>query len=293
MLLELMPTAQSGGAGCRDGRDEKNMNSTIHVKDKVALVTGAAKGIGAACASVLAQHGATVIIADIDEAEAKTVVEEIGRGGGTAEFMRLDVTDESQWRSVIGVIEDRHAGLDILVNNAGIAVVHTLLETSLAEWRRVHAVNLDSVFLGTKLAVDSMRPGGRSGRGGSIINLSSVGGIIGAEELTSYCSTKGAVRLFSKAVAVECGRSGYGIRVNSVHPGNTDTPMFRQELQDMQDKGMVDSVDEAMQFYMDMQVLPEIGQPQDIAAMVLFLASDAAKFATGAEFVVDGGLTAQ
>jgi len=269
------------------------MDSAIHVKDKVALVSGAAKGIGAACASLLAEHGATVVVADIDEQEAKTVVAGIVAAGGTAEFLRLDVTDETQWRNVIGVIEDRHAGLDILVNNAGIAIVHTLLETSLAEWRRVHAVNLDGVFLGTKLAVNTMRPGGKSGRGGSIVNISSVGGIIGAEELTSYCSTKGAVRLFSKAVAVECGRSNYGIRVNSVHPGNTDTPMFRQELQDMQDKGMVGSVDEAMQFYMDMQVLPEIGQPKDIAAMVLFLASDAARFVTGAEFVVDGGLTAQ
>jgi NAD(P)-dependent dehydrogenase (short-subunit alcohol dehydrogenase family) len=138
-----------------------------------------------------------------------------------------------------------------------------------------------------------MRPGGKSGRGGSIINLSSVGGLIGAEGLSSYCSTKGAVRLFSKSVAVECGRAGYGIRVNSVHPGNTNTPMFQQELEDMRDKGMVDSIEEAMQFYMDMQVLPEIGQPEDIASMVLFLASDAARFVTGAEFVVDGGLTAQ
>ncbi len=157
----------------------------------------------------------------------------------------------------------------------------------------MHAVNLDSVFLGTRTAVDVMRPGGRSGRGGSIINLSSVGGLIGAEGLTSYCSAKGGVRLFSKSVAVECGRAGYGIRVNSIHPGNTDTPMFRQELEDMRRKGMVASTEEAMQFYMDMQVLPEIGQPQDIAAMALFLASDAARFITGAEFVVDGGLTAQ
>ncbi len=188
---------------------------------------------------------------------------------------------------------DRHGGLDVLVNNAGIALVQALVDTSLEQWHRVHAVNLDGVFLGTREAVAAMRPGGRAGRGGSIINISSVGGLIGSERLTAYCSTKGGVRLFSKSVAIECGRAGYGIRVNSVHPGNTDTPMFRRELQDMLDKGMAASLDEARRFFMDMQVLPMIGEPGDVAAMVLFLASDAARFVTGAEFVVDGGLTAQ
>lgn len=269
------------------------MEPLIHVRGKVALVTGAAKGIGAACAATLARHGASVVVADIDEPAGRAVVEAIVSEGGSAAFMRLDVTDERQWQQTVNAIVDRYGGLDVLVNNAGIAIVHTLLETSLAEWRRVHAVNLDSVFMGTRCAVEVMRPGGRSGRGGSIINLSSVGGLIGAEGLTSYCSAKGGVRLFTKAVAVECGRAGYCIRVNSVHPGNTDTPMFRQELEDMRSKGAVASTEEALKFYMDMQVLPEIGQPQDIAAMILFLASDAARFITGAEFVVDGGLTAQ
>jgi NAD(P)-dependent dehydrogenase (short-subunit alcohol dehydrogenase family) len=265
----------------------------IHVRGKVALVTGAAKGIGAACATTLAGHGASVIVTDIDEHEGRAVAAAIVKEGGNATFMALDVTSEAQWRQTVDKVVDRYGGLDVLINNAGIAVVHSLLETSLDEWRRVHAVNLDSVFLGTRTAVEVMRPGGRSGRGGSIINMSSVGGLIGAEGLTSYCSAKGGVRLFSKSVAVECGRAGYGIRVNSIHPGNTDTPMFRQELEDMHRKGAVASSEAAMQFYMDMQVLPEIGQPEDIAAMALFLASDAARFITGAEFVVDGGLTAQ
>lgn len=269
------------------------MEPLIHVRDKVALITGAAKGIGAACAATLSRHGASVVVADIDEQAGCTVVDAIIKEGGIAAFMALDVTDEAKWQETTDAVVDRYGGLDVLVNNAGIAIVHTLLETSLQEWRRVHAVNLDSVFMGTRCAVEVMRPGGRSGRGGSIINLSSVGGLIGAEGLSSYCSAKGGVRLFSKSVAVECGRAGYGIRVNSVHPGNTDTPMFRQELEDMRRKGAVASTEEALKFYMDMQVLPEIGQPQDIAAMILFLASDAARFITGAEFVVDGGLTAQ
>ncbi|MBL8199743.1 MAG: glucose 1-dehydrogenase [Chromatiales bacterium] len=269
------------------------MEPIVHVKGKVALVTGGAMGIGAACAGTLAAHGARVIVADIAEREARAVAEAIGRDGGSAESMVLDVTQEGDWQRVIDATIARHGGLDVLVNNAGIALVSSLLETSLDDWRRVHAVNLDGVFLGTRFAVDVMRPGGKGGRGGSIINLSSVGGIIGAGGLSAYCSTKGGVRLFTKSVAIEVGKAGYGIRVNSVHPGNTDTPMFRKELKDMLDAGMAGSEEEALQYYMNMQALPEIGRPRDIAAMVLFLASDASRFVTGAEFVVDGGLTAQ
>jgi len=270
------------------------MEPIVHVKGKVALITGGATGIGKACARTLAGHGARVIVADIAEREARAVADAIVRDGGSAEGAALDVTHEADWRRVIDAIVARHGGLDVLVNNAGIAIVKTLLETSLDDWRRMHAVNLEGVFLGTKYAVDVMRPGGRAhGRGGSIINMSSVGGIIGAEGLSAYCSTKGGVRLFTKSVAIECGRAGYGIRVNSVHPGNTDTPMFRKELDDMVAKGMVRNREDALQFYMDMQVLPRIGQPEDVAAMVLFLASDASQFVTGAEFVVDAGLTAQ
>jgi len=269
------------------------LEPAVHVRGKVALVSGAAQGIGAACARMLAAHGARVLVADLDHAGAGTVAAEIRGAGGTAEAIALDVTREADWRQAVAAATDRHGGLDVLVNNAGIALVQALVDTSLEQWRRVHAVNLDGVFLGTREAVAAMRPGGRAGRGGSIINISSVGGLIGSERLTAYCSTKGGVRLFSKSVAIECGRAGYGIRVNSVHPGNTDTPMFRRELQDMLDKGMAASLDEARRFFMDMQVLPMIGEPGDVAAMVLFLASDAARFVTGAEFVVDGGLTAQ
>lgn len=269
------------------------MSPSIHVNNKIVLVTGAAKGIGAACALILAQNGAKVIVSDIDEHEGESVAKKIRDKGYSACFIALDVTNEEQWQQVIETVVEQHGALNVLVNNAGIAVVNTLLETTLEEWRRVHAINLESVFLGTKAAVKVMKPDGLSGQGGSIINLSSVGGIIGAEGLTSYCSAKGAVRLFTKAAAVECGRADFGVRINSVHPGNTLTPMFQQELEDMREQGTVASVKEAMKFYMDMQVLNEIGQPEDIANMVLFLASDAAKFITGAEFVVDGGLTAQ
>lgn len=269
------------------------MQPTVHVNNKVTLITGAAKGIGAASARVLAQNGATVIVSDIDEINGEAVAVDINSHGGKAQFMRHDVTSENDWAFVIDTIVEQHGGLDVLVNNAGIAIQSPILKLSLEAWRKEHAINLDSVFLGTKKAIDVMRPEGASGRGGSIINFSSVGGIVGTEGLASYCSSKGGVRTFTKAAAVECGRSGYNIRVNSVHPGNTLTPMLKQEWQDMVDQGVVASIEEARQFFMDMQVLQDIGQPEDLGAMVLFLASDAAKFITGAEFVVDGGLTAQ
>jgi NAD(P)-dependent dehydrogenase (short-subunit alcohol dehydrogenase family) len=269
------------------------MQPSIHVKDKVALVTGAAKGIGAATASLLAQNGATVIIGDISEKEGHATADEIVKNGGAAEYMELDVRREDQWQQVVDSIVERHGGLDVLVNNAGVVRQNRLLDTSLKEWQFIHAVNLEGTFLGTKCAIDTMRPEGTSGRGGSIINLSSVGGMIGAPDLSSYCSAKGGVRVFSKAAAVECGAYNYNVRVNSVHPGTTLTPMLEQEFLDMVDHGVTDSVEGAKQIYMDMQVLPEFAQPRDIAPMILFLASDAAKFVTGAEFVVDGGLTAQ
>jgi 3alpha(or 20beta)-hydroxysteroid dehydrogenase len=269
------------------------MQPLVHVQGKVALVTGAGQGIGAACAEVLASHGATVVVTDAVLGAAESIAEAIRRAGGRADALELDVTRESHWQSAMDTVLARHGGLDVLVNNAGIAFVRDLLDTSLEDWRRVHAVNLEGVFLGTRAAVAAMQPGGRAGRGGSIINLSSVGGLIGAAGLSAYCSTKGAVRLFTKSVAVECGRAGWGIRVNSVHPGNTDTPMLRREFTEMVEKGMAATEAEARQYYMDMQVLPDIGEPRDVAAAVLFLASDAARFITGAEFAVDGGLTAQ
>jgi len=269
------------------------MQPTVNLEGKVALITGAGQGIGAACAETLAVNGAAVVVADVCEETGSSVVAKINASGGIAQYVNLDVTREEQWDKAIVKTLARLRHLDILVNNAGIAILKPLLETTLEEWRRIHAVNCEGVFLGTKAAAQVMKPDGESGRGGSIINLSSVGGLIGANGLGAYCSSKGGVRLFSKSAAVEFGELGYNIRVNSVHPGNTDTAMFRQDCQEMLEEGMVESLEDARQVFMNMQALQEIGQPEDIAAMVLFLASDAAKFVTGAEFTVDGGLTAK
>ena len=269
------------------------MKPTIHVQDKVALITGAATGIGAATAQILAKNGATVIIGDISDEAGQAKAEQIVNAGGVAEYMTLDVTNEKQWKQVIATIVERHGSLDVLVNNAGIIKHTNLLNITLEEWRFVNAVCMEGVFLGTKHAVDVMRPEGSSGRGGSIINLSSVGGVKGAPDLSSYCAAKGGVRNFTKAIAVECGAYGHNVRVNSVHPGNCLTEMLKQEFIDMVENGEAESIEAAMKFYMDMQVLPDIGTPEDMGAAILFLASDASKFVTGAEFHIDGGLLAK
>lgn len=251
------------------------------VKGKVALVTGAASGIGEAIAKLLAKEGARVVVADIDEAKGKKVVEEIEKDGGFSVFMRLDVSKEEEWQKVSEEILDRFGKLDILVNNAGIMLRKSIEEMTLAEWRRVMSINLDGVFLGTKYGIKAMK-----NKGGSIINISSAVGIIGTPDDTSaYIASKGAVRLFTKAAALECSKAGhnYNIRVNSVHPGVIVTPMTQSMMEDEKLKERL----------IERHPIGFLGDPIDIAYAVLYLASDESRFVTGAEFVVDGGWTAQ
>jgi len=252
------------------------------VKGKVAIVTGAASGIGRATASLLAKEGAKVVIADIDGVNGRKVAEEIRREGGEALFVKHDVTTESDWSEVIEKTLAEFGKLDILVNNAGVLFLEKIEDTSLEEWRWLMSVNLDGVFLGTKYAIRAMKGSG----GGSIINLSSVAGIIGTNDDTSaYHASKGAVRLFTKAAALECSKAGYNynIRVNSVHPGVIKTKMT---------EGMFE--DEAiMKKQMQRHIIGYLGEPNDVAYGILYLASDESKFVTGAELVIDGGWTAQ
>lgn len=251
------------------------------VSGKVALVTGAASGIGRGCAERLAGEGAFVIATDIQSEMGADVVAGIRQAGGNAHFLRHDVTSEEEWSLVLRAVEKDHGQLQILVNNAGIAVVGTVTDLTLGDFRRQMAVNVDSVFLGTRAALPLMR---RSG-GGSIINISSVAGLRGAPRMSAYCASKGAVRLFTKAVALECASLKDGIRVNSVHPGIIDTPIWGQVVPGSNAPPDLDAMT-AMRVPLGVK-----GVPRDIADAVLFLASEESRYMTGQEVVVDGGLT--
>jgi NAD(P)-dependent dehydrogenase (short-subunit alcohol dehydrogenase family) len=247
---------------------------------KITLVTGAGnpRGLGAATARRFAEEGAFVYLTDLDKPGAQGVADEIRAAGGHAESMAQDVTDEASWDAVIAAIESGHGRLDVLVNNAGIAILKPLESLTSADWARQNKVNLDSVFYGTQRAVALMR---KVGRGGSIINLSSIGGLVGVTMCGAYGAAKAGVRVFSKVVAMECAAEQ--IRCNSVHPGMIETAM--------QDVARRDNPEGFRQIVAAIP-MRRLGGPIDIANMNLFLASDESAYITGAEFVVDGGVTA-
>ncbi len=256
------------------------------VQGKVALVTGGASGIGRGCAEKLAAEGATVIVTDMQDDKGGETVAAILKSGARAEYLHHDATDETAWESVIAHLKARYVRLDILVNNAGIAIPGSVIEMTLADWRKQTAVNLDGVFLGTKHSIPLMRA---SGDGGSIINMSSVAGLKGSAILAGYCATKGGVRLFTKAVAMECANAKDGIRVNSVHPGIIETPIWLSIL----DPGSPGTNAPPDLDAMSTMAVPlgVKGYPEDIANGVLWLASDESRYVTGAELVIDGGLS--
>lgn len=249
------------------------------LEGKIALVTGAGndRGLGAATAQRFAEEGAFVYLTDIDGDGAEGVAQAIRNAGGEAKAMAQDVTSEADWDKVFAAIEKGHGRLDVMVNNAGIAILKPLAMMSLADWEKQTSVNLDSVFLGTKRGVELMR---KVGKGGSIINLSSIAGMLGIPFCGAYGAAKGGVRIFSKAVAMECAAED--IRCNTVHPGMIDTAM-----QDVARRDNPEGFKEII------QAIPmrRMGTPRDIANMNLFLASDESAYITGCEFVVDGGST--
>ena len=255
------------------------------VEGKVALITGAASGIGRACAERLAEEGAVVVITDLQQAAGEEAVATLQASGKQSCFLRHDVSAETEWQAVVAEIEARFGALHILVNNAGVGIGGSILELSLEDWRRQQAVNLDGVFLGVKHSVPLIRASG----GGSIINVSSVAGMRGSPNLAAYCATKGGVRLFTKGVALESAQKGWQVRLNSIHPGVIDTPIWQKVNPEFLDDG-ANAVDLAA---MATTVpLGTIGQPRDIAEGVLYLASDESRYVTGTELVIDGGLCA-
>ena len=254
------------------------------VEGKVALVTGGASGIGAACAEILAAEGASVVITDLQNVKGAEIAHNLA---GRSRFIHHDVTSEEDWISVVGEIERDFSRLDILVNNAGIGLGSPSITTmSLADFRRQQAVNVEGVFLGIKHCLPLMR---KAGHGGSIVNMSSVAGLKGSPTLAAYCATKGAVRLFTKAVAMECANMKDGVRVNSVHPGIIETPIWL---------GIAGAGDPGTNAPPDLDAISAMavplgvkGLPRDIAEGVLWLAGEESRYVTGAELVIDGGLS--
>ncbi len=269
------------------------------VSGKIAIVTGAASGIGRSAAIALAREGAKVLATDVDEAGLKETQALISKAGGTVAIAKQDVVDEARWDAVIAETESLFGAPSVLVNNAGIAIGGAIMEYSLADWQKQMAVNTDSVFLGTRAAMRAMVKGG-----GSIINISSVAGLRGSPGVAAYCASKGAVRLFTKAAAVECGALGLKIRVNSVHPGIIDTPIWQKGITRVTETMSTEQVAAMTAHSGGNSLDPNIvamggtpmaraGKPEEVAELIVYLASDASSFTTGQEHVIDGGLTAR
>ena len=250
------------------------------LEGKTALVTGAASGIGLQTSIRLAEEGALVMMTDINHEEGLQQAEKLG---ANATFLKLDITEEEEWISVLDETVKRFDRLDILVNSAGMVLIADVEQITLEDWRKVHAVNLDGTFLGCKHGVRVMKKFGA----GSIINLSSVSGVIGGFNLAAYNSSKGAVRMLTKSVALHCARAGYGIRCNSIHPTFIETPMLESMIRDSPDP------EKARQTLVRQVPLRRIGKPDDVANMIVYLASDESTFVTGTEMVIDGGVIAQ
>jgi NAD(P)-dependent dehydrogenase (short-subunit alcohol dehydrogenase family) len=259
------------------------------VQGKVALVTGAAAGIGAAIATTLGREGAKVVLTDLDDRRGEDVAASIRAAGGEALYLHQDVTEEARWVEIIAEVDKRFGRLDVLVANAGIAIIASITEMTLEQWRKQTAVNIDGVFLTAKHGLPLMRKSGpgKPGSGGSIVMISSVAGLRGSAGLAGYSATKGAVRLFAKSVALECAGARDDIRCNSVHPGIIGTEIW-EKMPGERRNSPIDATAVAA------ATVPtgKLGTPQDIADGVLFLASDASRYITGSELVIDSGLMA-
>lgn len=257
---------------------------TGRMTSKVALVTGGGNGIGEAICKSFAGEGATVVVTDINLESALRVVKEISASGGKAVAREQDVTDPALWASLPEEIVRDFGSLDVLVNNAGIGIIMPIEQETLEGWRRMQSVNMESVFLGTQAAIRVMKD-----HGGSIVNISSIEGIIGEPLVPAYNASKGGVRIFTKSAALHCAQEGYGIRVNSLHPGYIGTAMVADAVGSMP----LEQAQAFQQELLDRIPLGRLGETVEIANAVLFLASDESSYVTGSELVVDGGYTAR
>jgi len=257
---------------------------TIQLNDTIALVTGAAGGIGRAVCRALQEAGATVIATDLGER---------ANVPGAEAYWRHDVTSESDWARIAAGIQAKYGRLDALINIAAIAPVESIEKTTLAAWRKTQAVNVESILIGTQAMLPLLKESGKTRKGGaSVVNFSSVGGQRGAAFTAAYCTSKGAVKLFSKSAAIEFGALRYNIRVNSVHPGGIHTEMMHTIMDRYVELGAVPSRVAAEAGVVAAHPLGRMGEPEEIGGGVVYLCSSAASFVTGSEFVIDGGFTA-
>ncbi|MCA0249872.1 MAG: glucose 1-dehydrogenase [Proteobacteria bacterium] len=261
---------------------------------KVAFLSGAARGIGGATATLMASVGAKVVIGDVLEERGRQTVREIEAAGGQATFVPLDVTQEASWTAALDTTVKQYGGLDVLVNNAGIFVGKGVEDASMDDWHRLVAVNLTGVVLGTRVALPHLKARAKdSPHGSAIVNLASVAGLVGSQLDPLYSLTKGGVTLFTKSTALEFGRKGYRVRVNSIHPGVIDTDMGQQTFAMRAQALGTNDTEATRKVSTSMHPIGRLGLADDIAKGIVFLASDDAGFMTGAGLVVDGGYTAQ
>jgi NAD(P)-dependent dehydrogenase (short-subunit alcohol dehydrogenase family) len=276
--------------GAHRGEQPEAAMTRVDLNGKRALVTGGARGFGAAIAQALAEAGASVMIADILEDLGRETAELVGKTGITAAFTHLDITDESSWQAAVAATIDRLGGYDILVNNAGVEVTALMTDLDAAELSRMLTVNIVGTALGIKHAFLAMRPGGAAGAGGSIINISSVAATIAFPGIAGYSATKSAVDRLTRVSAMEAGKLGYGVRVNCVYPGLVPTEMGVKLAVDLTNVGLFESTDAAIAAVVEQTPLGRLGDVTDMADAVVFLASDAARFITGVGLPVDGGM---
>lgn len=264
------------------------------LQGKVAFVSGGLRGIGLACVERFLAEGAEVVLSDLDAPDSPLAAEVLGRLGQAASYVQANVTREEDWQRARDAVQSRHGKLHILINNAGIDLTGPVESLTMEGWRRIMDINVDGVFLGVKTFVPMLAEHGREFRGGaSIINVSSIMGLVGYTDTSGYNASKGAVRLFTKSIAVEFAKKGMPIRANSLHPGFVVTPLLQEGFQRWVDKGVAEKPQDLVDAVAAQTPLGRLAEPAELASGVFFLASEDSAYMTGAELVMDGGWTAQ